>query len=114
MKFLLSIASAAAIAPEIENRGRTIRRTRQSGIGRRQGAQLERLQALNRQERFVNTCLAQHALALLARLFRYGEISHHGGFVDVAGRRCVPPPIDLVPWRRMRRLKKQAQAKQAA
>jgi hypothetical protein len=27
---------------------------------------------------------AQHALALLARLFRYGEISYHGGFINLA------------------------------
>jgi hypothetical protein len=60
------------------------------------------LEALDRQEPFVNSCLAQHALALLARLFRYGQISHHGGFVDVAGGRCVPLPIDPARWRRMK------------
>lgn len=54
------------------------------------------IQALDNQEPYVNTCLAQHALALLARLFRYGQISHHGGFVDVAGARCVPLPINPV------------------
>ena len=42
--------------------------------------------ALERQEPFINSTLAQHALALMARLFRYGEISYHGGFVDLAGR----------------------------
>ncbi|MGH9354219.1 MAG: PRTRC system ThiF family protein, partial [Terriglobia bacterium] len=61
------------------------------------------IDALDRQEPFVNSCLAQHALALLARLFRYGQISHHGGFVDVASARCVPLPIDPARWRRMRR-----------
>lgn len=61
------------------------------------------IEALDRQEPFVNTCLAQHALALLARLFRYGQICYHGGFVDVAGARCVPLPIDPMRWRRMRR-----------
>ena len=30
-----------------------------------------------------NSTLAQHALALLARLFRHGEISYHGGFVNL-------------------------------
>jgi PRTRC genetic system ThiF family protein len=75
------------------------------------------LEALDRQEPFVNSCLAQHALALLARLFRYGQVSHHGGFVDVAGGRCVPLPIDPVRWHRMtrkRRVKKQAQDRNAA
>ena len=42
------------------------------------------VEALERQEPFVNSTLAQHALALLARLFRYGEISYHGGFINLA------------------------------
>src|ERR1700687_5320822 len=37
-------------------------------------------EALERQEPFVNSTLAQHVLALLARLFRYGAVSLHGGF----------------------------------
>lgn len=64
------------------------------------------IEALDRQEPYVNSCLAQHALALLARLFRYGQISHHGGFVDVAGARCVPLLIDPVRWRRVRRCRR--------
>jgi len=39
------------------------------------------IEALERQEPFVNQTLAHHALAMLARLFRYGRLSHHGGFV---------------------------------
>ena len=42
------------------------------------------VEALERQEPFVNSAIAQHALALLARLFRYGEISYHGGFINLA------------------------------
>ncbi|MGH9624859.1 MAG: hypothetical protein ACRD4G_11035, partial [Bryobacteraceae bacterium] len=61
------------------------------------------IEALDRQEPFVNACLAQHALALLAHLFRYGKISHYGGFTDVANARCVPLPIDLLRWRRLRK-----------
>jgi PRTRC genetic system ThiF family protein len=61
------------------------------------------IEGLDRQEPYVNSCLAQHALALVARLFRYGQVSHHGGFVDVAGTRCVPLPIEPVRRRRMRR-----------
>jgi PRTRC genetic system ThiF family protein len=61
------------------------------------------IEALERQECFVNTVLAQHALALLARLFRYGEISHHGGFVDVATSRSVPLAVDPLLWRRVRK-----------
>ena len=61
------------------------------------------VEALDRQECFVNTVLAQHALALLARLFRYGEVSHHGGFVDIAASRSVPLTIDPVRWCRAKR-----------
>jgi len=57
-------------------------------------------EALDRQESFVNTVLAQNALALLARLFRYGEIHHHGAFVDIATSRSVPLRIDPAGWRR--------------
>ena len=51
-------------------------------------------EALDRQESFVNAVLAQQALALLARLFRYGEIFHQGAFFDVASSRSVPIAID--------------------
>ncbi len=61
------------------------------------------VEALSRQECFVNAVLAQHALALLARLFRYGHISHHGGFVDVATSRAAPLAVDPGVWRRIRR-----------
>src|SRR5579859_3043676 len=60
-------------------------------------------EALERQEPFVNSTLAQHALALLARLFRYGSITYHGGFINLStgasGRLSVDPPM----WRLIRR-----------
>ena len=46
-------------------------------------------EALERQEPFVNPTLANHALALLARLFRYGTISCHGGFVSLSSLSSV-------------------------
>ena len=59
--------------------------------------------SLSRQEPFVNQVLAQHALALLARLFRYGSVSYHGGFINlregIGGRLAVDPFL----WRRLRR-----------
>src|SRR6266849_2765324 len=61
------------------------------------------IEAIERQECFVNAVLAQHALALLARLFRYGQISHHGGFVDVATSRSVPLAADPLRWSRSRK-----------
>ena len=42
------------------------------------------LEALERQEPFVNQTLAYSALALLARLFRYGRIAYHVALIDIA------------------------------
>ena len=61
------------------------------------------IEALERQEPFVNHTLAYHALGLLARLFRYGRIEHHGGFMSMAAGRMQPLPIDPAIWRKMRR-----------
>jgi len=58
------------------------------------------IEALERQEPFVNATLAQHALALLARLFRYGEISYHGGFINLATGATSVLRIDPLLWRR--------------
>lgn len=63
-------------------------------------------EALERQEPFVNSTLAQHALALLARLFRYGEISYHGGFISVATGATSVLRIDPQCWKRTRRMNK--------
>jgi PRTRC genetic system ThiF family protein len=61
------------------------------------------IEALERQEPFVNPALANHALALLARLFRYGSIAHHGAFVNVEGSRVQPLAVDTKVWRGLRR-----------
>jgi len=42
---------------------------------------------------FINQTLAYHSLAMLARLFRYGELTHHGGFVSLANGRMAPLTI---------------------
>lgn len=64
-------------------------------------------EALERQEPFVNPTLANHALALLARLFRYGRISYHGGFVSLANTpRTQPLPIDISYWKGLRQHRK--------
>ena len=59
--------------------------------------------ALERQEPFVNSTLAQHALALLARLFRYGTLCYHGGFINLSTGIGSRLPIDVSLWRRLRR-----------
>ena len=61
------------------------------------------VEALERQHAFLNQVLASHALAMLARLFRYGGLDeHHGAFVSIARQRVQPLAIDPIAWRRLR------------
>ncbi len=48
------------------------------------------------------------ALALLARLFRYGEISDHGGFVNLATGATSVLRIDPQYWQRTRKFSKRS------
>jgi PRTRC genetic system ThiF family protein len=59
------------------------------------------VEALRRQEPFVNHTLAYQALAMLARLFRYGRISYHGGFLNIATGRTSSLPVDSAVWQRI-------------
>ena len=59
--------------------------------------------SLERQEPFTNSTLAQHALALLARLFRYGALCYHGGFINLSTGIGSRLPVDTSIWRRLRR-----------
>ena len=72
-------------------------------------------EAIERQEPFVNQTLAQHALGLLARLFRYGMTAYYGGFVNLASGACAPLPVVPGLWRkavaRRRRAMKGREAK---
>jgi sulfur-carrier protein adenylyltransferase/sulfurtransferase len=61
------------------------------------------VEALERQEPFVNSTLANHALALLARLFRYGTTSYHGAFVSLSSLSSVQAlRVDPKYWQRLR------------
>jgi PRTRC genetic system ThiF family protein len=61
-------------------------------------------EALDRQGPFVNPTLANHALALLARLFRYGTISYHGAFVGLSSLAAVQAlRINSRYWRRLQK-----------
>ncbi len=64
------------------------------------------IEALSRQESFVNQVLAQHALALLARLFRYGAINYHGGFINLREGYGARLAVDPSVWKRIRRRRK--------
>src|ERR1700727_2242808 len=59
------------------------------------------IEALERQEPFVNQTLAYQAMAMLARLFRYGRLSYHGGFINLRNGRTVALPVDPAVWARM-------------
>jgi PRTRC genetic system ThiF family protein len=87
----------------------------EASLDRTDGPSCGALEALERQEPFVNQVLAQHALALLTRLFRYGRIEHHGALVNVRENRVQPIVVNAILWRKMRsrglRLTRTAQAR---
>ena len=55
------------------------------------------------QEPYINSTIANHMLALLARLFRHERIAYHGGFVNLATGRVTPLTVDLATWLRLRK-----------
>ena len=61
------------------------------------------VEALDRQEPFINQTLAASALAMLARLFRYGKLTHHGGFFNAQNGFMGPLPVDPQLWLKTRR-----------
>lgn len=58
-------------------------------------------ESLEKQALFVNRGVALYALNILWQLFRYGEIDHHGVFVNLKTGRSNPIPIDKETWARM-------------
>jgi hypothetical protein len=73
------------------------------------------VEALDRQEPFINQTLAVSSLAMLARLLRYGQISYHGGFYNAETGRIAPIPVDTQFFKmRMRRATKKRTSKGAA
>ncbi|MCW5979614.1 MAG: PRTRC system ThiF family protein [Bryobacteraceae bacterium] len=87
------LRTATELFPEIED----------PSLDSDDGPSCSALEALQRQEPFVNPTIANHALALLAQLFHSGSISNHGGFVNVAGSRVQPLAVDPRVWRALRR-----------
>jgi len=59
------------------------------------------IEAIERQEPFVNQTLAYQALAMLARLFRYGRLSYHGAFVNLRNGRTTSLAVNPAVWRRI-------------
>jgi PRTRC genetic system ThiF family protein len=60
-------------------------------------------EALERQEPFINQVLATSALAMLARLFRYGALTHHGAFYNASTGRMSVLGVDPDLWKKIQR-----------
>jgi PRTRC genetic system ThiF family protein len=67
------------------------------------------IEALDRQEPFINQTLASSALAMLAQLFRYGKLRHHGAFFNAKTGQMSVLPVDPKLWSQTRRLSKRSQ-----
>ena len=61
------------------------------------------VEALDRQEPFINQTLALSALAMLGQLFRYGKLTYHGGFFNARTGQMSALPVDPKLWSRTRR-----------
>jgi PRTRC genetic system ThiF family protein len=61
------------------------------------------VEALDRQEPFINQTLASSALAMLAQLFRYGKLAHHGAFFSAKTGQMCALPIDPALWKKVRK-----------
>jgi PRTRC genetic system ThiF family protein len=64
------------------------------------------VEALDRQEPFINQTLAASALAMLAQLFRYGKLIHHGAFFNAKTGQMSALPVDPILWRKLRKPRK--------
>jgi hypothetical protein len=66
------------------------------------------VEALQRQEGLLESTLADHTLALVAWLFRYGELSYHGGLINLATGATSLLRIDPQYRKRTRRFSKRS------
>ena len=72
------------------------------------------IEALNRQEPFINQTLASSALAMLAQLFRYGKLTHYGAFFKAETGQMSALPVDPTLWSKTRRVAKRCSRLAAA
>ncbi len=61
------------------------------------------VEALDRQEPFINQTLALNSLAMLGQLFRYGKLRYHGAFFNARTGQTSALPVDPTLWSRTRR-----------
>ena len=57
-------------------------------------------EALEKQSLFINRGVSLWALNLLWQMFRYGQIEHHGVFINLKTGRSNPLPVDPEVWKR--------------
>jgi PRTRC genetic system ThiF family protein len=57
-------------------------------------------EALDKQALFINDTMANAACNLLWELCRYGQLTHHGQFVNIKSGRVTPLAIDPDVWKR--------------
>jgi PRTRC genetic system ThiF family protein len=67
------------------------------------------VEALDRQEPFINQTLASSALTMLAQLFRYGKLTHHGAFFNARTGQMSALPVDPKLWSKTRRRSRKTQ-----
>jgi PRTRC genetic system ThiF family protein len=56
--------------------------------------------ALEKQSLFINSSVALYACNLLSELFRHGQITYHGGFINMKSGRTSPLQIGEETWKR--------------
>jgi len=88
---------------EVAHCQRVVSRDRRRAAGEDPLPSCSAIDALDRQEPFINQTLASSALAMLARLFRYGKLNHHGAFFNAETGRMSALPIDRQMWTKVRR-----------
>ena len=66
------------------------------------------VEALDRQEPFINQTLASSALAMIGQLFRYGKLVYHGAFFNARTGQVSALPVDPVLWRSLMKKRKYA------
>jgi PRTRC genetic system ThiF family protein len=58
-------------------------------------------EALEKQSLFINDTCANAGMNMLWELFRYGQLKHHGQFINIKSGRITSLPIDPETWERM-------------
>jgi PRTRC genetic system ThiF family protein len=68
-------------------------------------------EALEKQSLFINDTLALVGITMLQRLFRYGQLSYHGEFINSEVGRVNPLAVDPEAWKRFGYEPKEAKPK---